>query len=83
MNKPKQVQLLMDDERRLSVRAEDGTLYHLFIFNGGGYYTDFMLQTDAEVAESTARRKEREQEERDHLQKLAESDNSRPWWKFW
>lgn len=68
-----------DKNKYLMVRTKDGTEYNVNIFSGGGYYDAIWLQTDAEMEEQAAIRREEERQWSAELHAKAE-DRKKHWW---
>jgi len=53
------------------------------IYNGGGYYTDFMLQTRKEIEEAIARLKKADEKWKKEMIAKKEKRQSKKWYQFW
>lgn len=76
MNKEK-VTIYMDQDRVLYARKSDGTEYRLNIFDGGGYYTALMPQTEQEIEESKKARELSDKKFAEAVERMPMPDGSR------
>lgn len=83
MSKKQEVKIFLDEKKNLWVHTVDGSEYWLSIFNGGGYYTDFMLQTEQEIAANEVARKAREAKYLSDQRARQDARESKKWWQLW
>lgn len=75
------VELYLTSEKQLVIKSKDGTERFVSIFNGGGYYTDFMIQTVEEIEASRIARDEAEKKFNERLEERMSKKKN--WYQFW
>jgi len=64
------------------IKDKTGVERFISIFNGGGYYTDFMIETQKQINENNKRQKQIEKEEDKRIEKRLQ-EQKKSWWQFW
>jgi hypothetical protein len=80
--KKKLVKLYLTEDRRLLIKDSTGKEMLINIFNGGGYYTDFMIQTQEEIDKDNERRVKAYKEEDARIKNRIMEQEKKKWWKF-
>lgn len=77
--------LIVDDEkdRHLVVQKKDGTLYHVEVFEGGGYYTALWLRTPQEIEDARREYEILRKQESEYYQQRQKELEQKKWYQFW
>ena len=77
--------LLVGNEKKLqlAVQKKDGTLYHVEVFNGSGYYIAIWLRTPQEIEEEKRFQYIKRKEEAEYYQQKKKEREQKKWYQFW